>query len=133
MPDFRIFNPPGLFQPKGYSQVAEVSSGKVVYIAGQVATDASGKLVGAGDFLPQVEQVFKNLKIALESVGADFTKVVKMNAYFSGSVDPAELILFREIRDKYVSLASPPVSTLMIVHRLARAEYMVEVEAVCVI
>lgn len=133
MPDFRIFNPPELHKPTGYSHVAEVSSGKIVYIAGQVSLDASGKLVGIGDFMPQVRQVFENLKAALKSVGADFSNVVKLNAYCSDTVDPAELVIFREVRDHYVNTANPPVSTLVIVRRLFRQEFMVEVEAVCVI
>lgn len=133
MPEFRIFNPAELHKPKGYSHVAEVASGKMVYIAGQVSVDAAGNIVGVGDFQPQVEQVFKNLKMALKSVGADFSNVVKLNAYFSDTVDPAELVVFREVRDKYVNVANPPVSTAVIVRRLARAEFMVEVEAMCVV
>jgi enamine deaminase RidA (YjgF/YER057c/UK114 family) len=133
MPEFRLFNPPGLWAPKGYSQVAEVTSGKVVFLAAQVPLDAEGKLVGVGDFQPQVEQVFKNLKTALEAVGADFGSVIKLNAYFSDTVDPAELVLYREIRDKYTNPEHRPASTVAIVRRLGRAEFMVEVEAICVV
>ena len=62
-----LFNPETLFVPvAGYSQVAEVRSGKLVYVAGQIALDKSGWLVGEDDFLAQVEQVFLNLKAALK-------------------------------------------------------------------
>src|SRR5262249_13085900 len=69
----RIFNPPGMAKPTGYSHVAEVTAGRTVYIAGQIAVDPSGKLVGVpGDFRAQATQVFENLKTALTAVGGSF-------------------------------------------------------------
>ena len=47
-----IFSPPTLPPPTGYSHVAKVNKGTLVYIAGQVSSDASGKLVGEGNFRP---------------------------------------------------------------------------------
>jgi enamine deaminase RidA (YjgF/YER057c/UK114 family) len=44
--------------PAGYSHIAKVNSGTIVYLSGQVPSDASGKMVGEGDFEAQVEQVF---------------------------------------------------------------------------
>jgi len=61
-----IFSPATLPPPTGYSHIAKVNRGTLVYIAGQVSSDASGKLVGEGNFEAQVEQVFKNVKLALE-------------------------------------------------------------------
>ncbi len=67
---FRLFNPDTMAKPAaGYSQVAEVKGGKIVYIAGQVASDRSGNLVGKGDFRAQLQQVFENLKAAVEPSG----------------------------------------------------------------
>src|ERR1700747_1449005 len=61
--NFRLFNPETMMKPvAGYSQIAEVTGGKLVYIAGQVALDKSGAFIGKDDFPAQVEQVFKNLK-----------------------------------------------------------------------
>ncbi|HEV7551915.1 MAG TPA: Rid family hydrolase, partial [Candidatus Angelobacter sp.] len=58
---FRLFNPDTMAKPTaGYSQVAEVSGGKMIYVAGQVSMDASGNLVGKDDFRAQVDQAFKN-------------------------------------------------------------------------
>ena len=62
-----IFNPSTLMKPAGYSHVAKITGGTLVYIAGQVSADVSGQLVGEGNFEAQVEQVFKNLKAAVES------------------------------------------------------------------
>ena len=78
--NFRLFNPDTMMKPvAGYSQVAEVTGGKLVYIAGQVALDKSGAFIGKDDFPAQVEQVFKNLKAAVEAAGGDFNDVIKLN------------------------------------------------------
>lgn len=114
----------------GYSQAAVVSSGRLVYIAGQVAMDSSGKLVGPGDFRAQVKQTFENLKAALAASGATFDNVVKLNSYF---VDAKQAPVFREVRDQYVNVASPPVSTAVEVRRLVREEWLIEIEAVAVV
>jgi len=52
---------------RGYSQFAEITSGKRVLIAGQVPHDANDRMVGEGDFDAQVEQVFRNLGLALKA------------------------------------------------------------------
>ena len=117
----------------GYSQVAEVTGGKLVYIAGQVALDRSGNLVGKDDFHAQVQQVFENLKAAVEAAGGDFNGLVKLNYYCAESVDAAQLPVVREIRDKYVNTANPPTSTFVFVKRLVRPEWLLEVEAVAVL
>ncbi len=131
---FRIFNPDTMAKPTaGYSQVAEVKDGRIVYIAGQVALDRSGNLVGKDDFRAQVQQVFENLKAAVEAAGGDFSSVIKLNYFCAESVDPQQVPLVREIRDKYVNTANPPVSTFVVVKRLVRPEWLIEVEAVAVV
>jgi enamine deaminase RidA (YjgF/YER057c/UK114 family) len=133
-PAFRIFNPDSIAKPTaGYSQVAEVTDGNLVYIAGQVALDRAGNLVGKDDFRAQVQQVFENLKAAVEAAGGDFHQVIKLNYYCAESVDPALIPAVREIRDKYVNTANPPTSTFVVVKRLVRPEWMIEVDAVAVV
>src|SRR5919106_2988950 len=65
----RYINPPGLVKPNGYTHVVVAPDGRTVFIAGQVAFDSTGKLIGDGDFRAQSEQVFQNLRRALASVG----------------------------------------------------------------
>ncbi len=131
---FRLFNPDTLIKPTaGFSQVAEITGGKIVYIAGQVAVDRSGNLVGKDDFRAQVQQVFENLKAAVEAAGGDFGSVVKLNYYVAESVDPAQRTVVREIRDRYVNTAAPPASTFVVVKSLVRPEWLIEVEAVAVV
>jgi len=114
----------------GYSQAATVKSGRLIFVAGQVAMDPSGKLVGPGDFRAQAEQTFENLKAALAASGASFDNVVKLNSYF---VDIKQAPVFREVRDKYINTAHPPVSTAVEVRRLVREEWLLEVEAIAVV
>ena len=131
---FHIFNPENMPKPTaGYSHVAEVTGGRLVYIAGQVAMDRSGNLVGKDDFRAQVQQVFENLKSAVEASGGSFHDVIKLNYYCAESVDPALIPAVREIRDKYVNTANPPTSTFVVVKRLVRPEWMIEVDAVAVV
>ena len=133
-PNVKLTNPPAIHKPLGYSHVAEVTKGKLVYVAGQVALDADGNLVGKDDFAAQARQVFANLNAALESVGASFNNVIKLNYYCADSVDPAvHLPMVREIRDGLVNRAAPPASTFVVVRRLVRPEWLIEVEAVAVL
>ena len=128
-----IFSPATLPPPTGYSHVAKVTGGTLVYIAGQVSSDASGKLVGEGDFEAQVEQVFKNVKVALEAAGAAMTDIVKMNTYLVAEVSQDDLPKMRAIRDRHLNKEKPPASTLVVVSRLARPGWLIEIEVVAAI
>jgi enamine deaminase RidA (YjgF/YER057c/UK114 family) len=126
----RYLNPPSIHPPFGYTHVVEVLAGRPVYIAGQVAMDRDGNLVGAGDLRAQTHQVFANLRAALEAVGATFSDVVKLN-YFV--VDASQAPVIREVRDVYIDTDRRPASTLVQVARLFREEFLIEVEAVAVL
>jgi enamine deaminase RidA (YjgF/YER057c/UK114 family) len=116
--------------PAGYSHVVEVKGGRTLYIAGQIAVDKEGNLVGRGDFRAQVKQVFENLKARLEEGGASFKDVVKLNYYLT---DASDLQALRETRNSYINTENPPASTLVVVKQLVREEYLLEIEAVAVI
>jgi enamine deaminase RidA (YjgF/YER057c/UK114 family) len=130
---FRLFSPPEMHKPTGYSHVAEITSGKMVYIAGQVAIDPAGNIVGKDDFRAQIVQVFANLGTALHAAGADFKNVIKMNYYCVDTVDPSQITVVREVRDMHIGKETPPVSTFVVVRRLVRPEWLIEVEAVAVV
>jgi enamine deaminase RidA (YjgF/YER057c/UK114 family) len=119
--------------PAVYSHVAKVNRGTVVYISGQVPSDASGKIIGEGDFEAQVEQVFANLKIAVEAAGGVMADIVKLNYFLAPEVDQADVPKMRPIRDRYLNVAKPPASTFLVVSRLMRAGWLIEIEAVAAI
>src|SRR5436190_20806361 len=77
----KFINPPTLATPRGYTHVVTAAGGKVVFIAGQVAWDVKGELVGKGDLRAQATQAYGNLKIALVEAGATWADIVKMNTY----------------------------------------------------
>lgn len=129
-PTANLINPQTMHRPTGYSHVAEVTAGRPVFIAGQVALDATGTLVGAGDLRAQARQVFENLKAALAAVGAGFDQVVKLNYYL---VDASQLPVVREVRDEYLNPRRLPASTAVEVSRLFREDVLIEVEAVAVV
>lgn len=123
--------PEGLSQPTGYTHVVRATGSATAYISGQVSVDASGNVVGEGDFEAQARQVFDNLRAALASVGATFEHVAKMNTY---------IVDYRpELRPALTAARAavmgdrPPASTLIGVQALARPELMIEVEAVAVL
>ena len=125
-------NPPTLSKPTGYAHVVEVvvsGRAKMVYVAGQIALDKDGKVVGEGDMKAQAEQVFKNLEAALAAAGAKFSDVVKMNTYLT-DMDKAPAV--REVRARYFG-ETTPASTLVQVVNLARPEFMIEVEVVAAV
>ncbi|HYT25495.1 MAG TPA: RidA family protein [Actinomycetota bacterium] len=125
-----FINPAALHPPTGYTHVVEVTAGRPVYIAGQVALDPAGALVGPGDLRAQARQVFDNLRAALEAVGATFDQVVKLNYYL---VDATQLPVVREVRDEYLNPRQLPASTAVEVRRLVRDDLLIEIEAVAVI
>jgi enamine deaminase RidA (YjgF/YER057c/UK114 family) len=131
MPDnIRFSNPDAIAKPPGYSHVVEVvGPGRLVYFAGQLGMDRSGK-TGA-NAREQMELAFQNLKAALVSVGAGFEHLVKINNYIVNI--GANIAQFREVRDKYVNTSAPPASTTVGVPELARPGALFEIEAVAIL
>ena len=119
-------NPEGMTQPTGYHHLVKASN--LMFIAGQVALDGEGNVVGEGDMVAQVRQVLENMKTVLASEGADFSNVVKINI-FTTDIDR-----FRDaadVRREYFR-GNPPASTLVQIERLARPVFLVEIEAIAI-
>jgi 2-iminobutanoate/2-iminopropanoate deaminase len=131
MASIDFVNPSTIHAPLGYSHMAEVKKGKIVFISGQIARDKKGDLVGKDDFTAQVRQAFENLKSAIESVGGTISDIVKLNYYV---VDMSRLQDLRAVRDTFFrDKERMPASTLVGVTRLAFPDLLVEIEAVAVV
>jgi reactive intermediate/imine deaminase len=117
--------PDGLPPVNGYSH-AVAFSGRMIAISGQVPLDGQGRLVGQDDTRAQVRQVFENLRGALAAAGAGLEQVVKLTVYLT---DLADLEAFRQVRDEFISAATPPASSLVQVSGLVHPAFRVEVEA----
>ena len=113
----------------GYSHAVS-ASGRLIAVAGQVAMDERGELVGPGDARAQAERVFENLRGVLEAAGASFADVIKFGVY---TTDISYLPVIREVRDRYVGTANPPASTAIQVGALFQPGYMLEIDALAVV
>ncbi|HKY07628.1 MAG TPA: RidA family protein [Candidatus Binatia bacterium] len=103
--------------------------GKLLFIAGQTASDKDGNVVGKGDIRAQAKQVFENLKTVLKAAGGTMDDLVMTTTY----------IVDREYREGYNEMRQglykkdPPTSTLVIVKGLAHPDYLIEIAGIAVI
>ncbi len=116
--------------PARYSH-AVVATGRLAFVAGQVALDAEGRLVGAGDLAAQTAQALRNLETVLGELGAAWTDVVRMNWYLA---DVTQIQTIRDVLEEFLRPAlgerSNPASTLIQAAALFRPDVLVEVDAV---
>jgi enamine deaminase RidA (YjgF/YER057c/UK114 family) len=130
----RVLTPPADGKPVGmYSAGFEVDPGRVVFVAGQVAIDGAGRVVGEGDFAAQAAQVYRNLGAILAEAGCGFGDVVKFTTYLTRHQDFAAFTEFR--KREYPRLFPDgvyPPNTGVVVTALARPELLLEVEAIAV-
>jgi enamine deaminase RidA (YjgF/YER057c/UK114 family) len=131
-----LVNPEGLSEVDLYRQVSVASGSKLIFMAGQVAVDASGDIVGTGDLTTQAERCYLNVAAALAAVGASFDDVVKLTVYL---VDwtPDKMGRFVEgvgRASAKLGIAAPlPPLTGIGVAALAEPDFLVEVEAIAVV
>jgi enamine deaminase RidA (YjgF/YER057c/UK114 family) len=126
----QMLNPGGLGKPLGpYSHIARVRASEFLFIAGQVGVDNTG--AAPAGFEAQCAQVFANLGAALDSQGAGFANVVEFTTYLVHSQDIPQFMQYRtrEFPRLFASNACPP-NTLLVIDRLVRAEFLIEVSAV---
>ena len=131
-PTIAIQNPDSMGKPLGqYSQISRVRASELLFIAGQVATESSGKPVALNDFDGQCRQVFANIEAGLKSQGASFANVVEFTTYLVHSQDIARFMTFRqrEFPRMFPSGLYPP-NTLLIVDRLVQESFLIEVATV---
>jgi enamine deaminase RidA (YjgF/YER057c/UK114 family) len=131
MADKRFVNPPGL-KPLGMYSNTACGRGTMVFVAGQVAVDAQGQIVGRGDVQAQAVQVFENLKLALGAAGATFEDVLKLTIFIKNLTPEARKAVMG-VRSRYISQTNPPAATMIGIDRLVEDDLLVEIEAVAVV
>jgi 2-iminobutanoate/2-iminopropanoate deaminase len=107
--------------------------GRLIAVAGQLAIDHDGRPVGEGIFAAQFRQVFQNLGEVLAEAGSGWSHVLKFTSYLTHADDLAR---FYEERARlfetlYPTAAYPP-NTLLVVARLVKPEFLLEVEALAI-
>ncbi|MFJ9686671.1 RidA family protein [Streptomyces bacillaris] len=130
-----LLDPEGLPKTGAYRQVSVATGTRLVFVAGQVAWDADGATVGAGDLVAQVERCYLNIGTALAAAGGSFDDVAKLTVYV---VDwtPDKLPLFLEGAARAAArlgVTPVPPGTLVGVAALDVPEHLVEIEATAVL
>lgn len=128
----RHINPEGLAKSPAYSHVVTAKPRTVIWIAGQVALNAKGEVVGKGDLRAQLNQVWENTRVALAAAGATFQDVVKINTYVV-NYKPSMREDVRAARLRFMGAGEPPAATLVGVQSLASEDILVEIEVTAVI
>jgi enamine deaminase RidA (YjgF/YER057c/UK114 family) len=126
-------NPPALAKPAGFSHGFEVQGGKTLYMAGQVATDKTGTVVGKGDLVAQFRQVCENLKALVLARGGQMNDIVKLTMYVLSKADYKAKatdigLVYREYFGRHF-----PAMTLVEVKGLYDDDCAIEIEGVAVI
>ena len=134
MPDYNrsIVNTATAPQPIGaHSQAIRTAGGELMFIAGQVALDAQGDLVGQGDVATQTRQVFENIRQILASQGATMSNIVEFTTYVvrRSSVEgyiQGRLAVFPDLFPQ----GDFPPNTLLVIEGLVQEDFLVEISAI---
>jgi enamine deaminase RidA (YjgF/YER057c/UK114 family) len=128
-----IINPPHLAPPRGFNHGILTSGGRLLFLAGQDAGDASGRIVAPGDLPAQFEQVLRNLRAVVEAAGGTMPDIVKLNVFvadrdaYRAQLKPLGR-LFRDYFGDYY-----PAMALFEVSKFYQDEALVEMEGMAVI
>ncbi|HMA88872.1 MAG TPA: RidA family protein [Burkholderiales bacterium] len=132
MAEIKISNVESLGRPLGqYSHMTRAKAAEYLFIAGMLASDKAGNVVGKDDFDAQCTQVFGNIAAALESAGAGWGNVVQFTTYLVHSQDIARFMAFRQkaFPRMFPNGVYPP-NTLLVVDRLVQEPYLVEIQTI---
>jgi enamine deaminase RidA (YjgF/YER057c/UK114 family) len=123
-------NPAGLPVPRGsYSLVNIAQPGRMVFIAGQTASDPQGNVVGIGDVRAQTRYIIEKIQRAIEAAGGTMNDLVAM------SVFTTDVRYHRDVNEVRRELLGSnfPTSTMVQIVALARPELLLEINATAVI
>jgi enamine deaminase RidA (YjgF/YER057c/UK114 family) len=131
-PTVEYINPKEAGPAQGlYSHVGTASSGRILFVAGQLSVSREGEVVGKHDFDRQFRQVFENLGVVLKGMGVTFNEVIKFTTYMTHSQDIEKFMAARAaLFPKLFKGPLYPPNTLLIIDRLVKEEFVIEVEAI---
>lgn len=126
----KAINPDSMYKslPFGFSHAVEQNSGRTLHMAGQVAWNSAGELVGPGDLAVQARQALANLKTVLAEVGATPGDVVRLRTYVVNHTPDKLGPIEAEVK-AFFGDATPAANTLIGVQTLAMPEFLIEIEA----
>ena len=127
-----VIAPPNVFDSRKkfrYSQA--IKAGNTIYLAGQVAWDEEGNLVGKGDFEAQERQIFENIKRILDSAGAKMSDIAFIRWLCKDIREGLKVRQF-PVYKEYFGDHEPP-GTLIQISSLGEPELLLEVQAIAVV
>ncbi len=116
----------------GFSHAVESEGGRLLHLAGQVAWDANGDLVGPGDLAAQAKQCLDNLTSVLASRGASAKNVVRLRTYVV-DYSPDKLEVLGPAFGAFYGDVTPAANTLLGVQALAMPDFLIEIEATAIL
>jgi enamine deaminase RidA (YjgF/YER057c/UK114 family) len=130
-----VLNPDGLVKPDAYRQVAIATGSRMVFLAGQVARDADGTPVGAGDLAAQTDQALRNVNAAVIGAGGTFSDVAKLTLFVVDWTPDKMAALGDGVGRAVAALGIDPLKavTLIGVAALAEPDLLIEIDAIAVL
>lgn len=126
-------NPPQLARPVGFNHGILVTGGRLLFLAGQDASDAKSQIVAPGDMVGQYEQVLRNLKAVVEAAGGAMQDIVKLNIFVRDrDAYLAHLKQLGSVHKTYFG-AYYPTMALFEINRFFQDEALIEIEGIAVI
>jgi reactive intermediate/imine deaminase len=116
----------GVAPPAGHYSHGIVTSGRILFVAGQVALDENGDLVGGDDAAAQARQVLANLQRVVEAAGGRMADVARTTVYLTRLEDRGPVA---EVREEFFP-SPPPANTLLVVSSLAQPGFLIEIDAI---
>ncbi|MBF6614447.1 MAG: RidA family protein [Chloroflexi bacterium] len=129
----KLINPPSLAHPSGFNHGVLASGGSLLFLAGQTAGDAAGKIVAPGDIIAQYRQVLSNLQAVVSEAGGKMQDIVKMTIFVKDR-DGYRAHL-KALGEVHRSFFGPyyPATALLEISRFFEDEVLVEIEAIAVV
>jgi enamine deaminase RidA (YjgF/YER057c/UK114 family) len=131
--DKQLINPPGLAAPRGFNHGILVTGGRLLFLAGQDASDAAGRIVAPGDLVAQYEQALHNLATVVTAAGGQASDVVKLTIFVkSRDAYMAQLKALGEVH-RHIFGAYYPAMALFEVSGFFQPQALIEIEGIAVL
>ncbi len=128
-----LINPPELARPAGFNHGILVTGGRLLFLAGQDASDANARIVSPGDIVGQYEQILRNFKAVVEAAGSTMQDIVKLNIFVRDRDDYiAHLKQLGPVHKAYFGSYYPTMA-LFEIKRFFQDEALIEIEGIAVI
>lgn len=121
-----LLNPPQLHPAPGFSHIALASGGRLAFLAGQVALAPDFTIIGPDDLAEQTRAAMRNLKVALDAIGATWEQVVRRTIY---TPQPTQFEVITKAIEEIQGSTEHPAQTIVGVSGLALDGLLIEIEA----